>query len=127
MGDVLSVAKNQIRAWKEERIERNVHEKEEMKQNEIQDDPNQINSMSFNLKPKVHINPVPKKKQFIDLTEKLGRDHMSMMIGDKIIGKIFTDNINDFLSENQEDMEPIMNLCQIITRVLTLLKELDVK
>jgi len=50
-----------------------------------------------------------------------------MMIGDKIIGKIFTDNINDFLSENQEDMEPIMNLCQIITRVLTLLKELDVK
>jgi len=35
MGDVLSVAKNQIRAWKEERIERNVHEKEEMKQSEI--------------------------------------------------------------------------------------------
>ena len=66
----------------------------------MQDDPNQINSLSYNLKPKVQSHAVSKKKQFIDLTEKLGRDQMSLMIGEKIIGKIFTDNINDFLSEN---------------------------
>ena len=71
-----------------------------MKQSEIKEDPNQINSMSYNLKPKVQSNAASKKKQFIDLTEKLGRDQMSLMIGDKIIGKIFTDNINDYLSEN---------------------------
>ena len=49
------------------------------------------------------------------------------MIGDKIIRKIFADNINDYLDQHEQDMEPIMNLCSIITRVLVILKELDVK
>lgn len=38
---------------------------------------------------------------------------MSLMIGEKIIGKILTDNLNDF-TNNQQDMEPIMKVCQII-------------
>lgn len=48
------------------------------------------------------------------------------MIGEKVIGKIFNDNLNDF-NDNQQDMEPIMNICAIITKVLVILKELDVK
>lgn len=55
----------------------------------------------------------------------MGRDKMSSMIGDKIIGKIFNDNMKDFKS--QEDMEPILRICQIITKVLNILKELDAK
>lgn len=51
---------------------------------------------------------------------------MSTMIGEKIIGKIFTDNLKDF-SSNEQDMEPILNICSIITKVLIILKELDVK
>jgi hypothetical protein len=39
----------------------------------------------------------------------MGRDKMSSMIGDKIIGKIFNDNMKDFKS--QEDMEPILRIC----------------
>ena len=77
-------------------------------------DPNQINSMtfnSFNQKPTVVYPSGNKKNRFINLTEKMGRDQMSLMIGDKIIGKIFTDNINDYLNDNQEDMKPILNLC----------------
>lgn len=48
------------------------------------------------------------------------------MIGEKIIGKIFTDNLRDY-STNEQDMEPILNICSIITKVLIILKELDVK
>lgn len=48
------------------------------------------------------------------------------MIGEKVIGKIFNDNLNDF-NDNQQDMEPIMNICSIISKVLVILKELDVK
>ena len=67
------------------------------------------------------------KKQFINLTEKIGRDYFCTMINNKIIAKIFTDNLNDYLNQQEEDMDPILNLCSIITRVLTILKELDVK
>ena len=35
-------------------------------------------------------------KNFINLNEKMARDKMSSMIGEKIIGKIFTDNLKDF-------------------------------
>jgi len=52
---------------------------------------------------------------------------MSQMIGEKIIGKIFLDNIKDFESSNESDMSPILNICQVITKVLLVLKELDVK
>lgn len=52
---------------------------------------------------------------------------MSTMIGEKIIGKIFNDNLKDFSSTNEQDMEPILNICSIITKVLIILKELDVK
>ena len=55
----------------------------------------------------------------------MGRDKISQMIGEKIIGKVFNDNLADFKS--QDDMEPILRICQIITKVLGLLKELDVK
>ena len=65
------------------------------------------------------------KNQFIEISEKMGRDKISQMIGEKIIGKVFNDNLADFKS--QDDMEPILRICQIITKVLGLLKELDVK
>lgn len=50
---------------------------------------------------------------------------MSTMIGETIIGKVFNDNLRDFKSD--QDMEPIMNICSIITKILIILKELDVK
>ena len=50
---------------------------------------------------------------------------MIKMIGSKIISKIFDDNLKDY--EDAQDMEPIMNICSIITKVLVILKELDVK
>jgi len=61
----------------------------------------------------------------ISITEKMSKDKMSNMIGEKIIGKVFNDNLKDF--EQQDDMEPIHNICQIISRVLVILKELNVK
>ena len=64
-------------------------------------------------------------KKFIDFTEQIGRDELSRMIGEKVIDKIFVDNLQDF--KQQQDMGPIMMLCAIITKVLGLLKELDVK
>ena len=48
------------------------------------------------------------------------------MIGEKIIGKILTDNLNDFQND-QKDMEPIMKICSIIQKVLSILKDLNVK
>lgn len=57
----------------------------------------------------------------------MASEKMSSMIGDKIIKKIFKDNLRDFESGSQEDMEPILNICSCITRVLSVLKELDVK
>jgi hypothetical protein len=56
----------------------------------------------------------------------MGRDKMSSMIGEKVIGKILTDNLKDFQND-QQDMEPIMKICSIIQKVLNILKELDVK
>jgi hypothetical protein len=50
---------------------------------------------------------------------------MSAMISDKIIEKVFKDNMDDFKSSGQ-DMEPIINICSIITKILSILKELDV-
>jgi hypothetical protein len=61
----------------------------------------------------------------IQITEQQSRDKLSEMIGEKIIAKVFNDNLRDFKQE--EDMEPIQNICSIITRVLIILKELDVK
>lgn len=55
----------------------------------------------------------------------MGRNMFSEMIGDKIIGKIFNDNLKDFKSE--QDMEPILNICSIITKILIILKELEVR
>lgn len=49
------------------------------------------------------------------------------MIGEKIIGKIFNDNLKDYQQNKEQDMEPILNICSIITKVLIVLKELDVK
>ena len=65
------------------------------------------------------------KGQYIGITENLARDQMIKMIGSKIISKIFDDNLKDY--ENAQDMEPIMNICSIITKVLVILKELDIK
>jgi hypothetical protein len=50
---------------------------------------------------------------------------MSLMVGEKIINKIFLDNLKEY--EETTDMEPILNICRVITRVLLVLKELDVK
>jgi hypothetical protein len=52
-------------------------------------------------------------------------DKLSNMIGEKIIAKVFNDNLRDFKQE--DDMEPIQNICSIINRVLIILKELDVR
>ena len=57
----------------------------------------------------------------------MGRERMSIMIGEKIIGKIFLDNIKDFSSGDEKDMEPILHICNVITKVLAILKELDAK
>jgi hypothetical protein len=57
----------------------------------------------------------------------MARDKMSSMIGEKIIGKIFNDNLKDYQQNKEQDMEPILNICSIITKVLIVLKELDVK
>ena len=69
--------------------------------------------------------PQKQEAQFLELTEKESRDRMSQMIGDKIIAKIFNDNLKDFIST--DDMEPIMNICSIISKVLTITRELDVR
>jgi hypothetical protein len=61
----------------------------------------------------------------IEVSEKMARDRLSEVIGEKIIGKVFNDNLKDFRQD--EDMEPIQNICSIITRVLVILKELDVR
>ena len=63
---------------------------------------------------------------FLSITENQARSQVSLMLGEKVIGKIFSDNLNDF-NDNQQDMEPIMNICAIITKLLVILKELDVK
>ena len=47
---------------------------------------------NYNPKPEKH------KDQFIEITEKMGRDKISQMIGEKIIGKVFNDNLADFKS-----------------------------
>lgn len=51
------------------------------------------------------------------------------MMGDKVIGKIFKDNLKDFekIPSMSENMNPIQNICAIIVRVLVILKELDVR
>lgn len=71
------------------------------------------------------LNQISNVPRYIDITEHMGRSKMSTMIGETIIGKVFNDNMRDFKSEG--DMEPIMNICSIITKVLIILKELDVK
>ena len=63
---------------------------------------------------------------FIAISENEARQQISLMLGEKVIGKVFNDNLNDF-DDNQQDMEPIMNICAIITKLLVILKELDVK
>jgi hypothetical protein len=45
----------------------------------------------------------------IAISEKAAKDKMSTMIGDKIIGKVFNDNMKDF--QQEDDMEPIHNIC----------------
>ena len=66
-----------------------------------------------------------KSSQFIAITEKIGREEMSRMIGEKVIGKVFADNLEDF--KGGQDMGPIVMICSIITKILVLVKELDVK
>ena len=51
---------------------------------------------------------------------------MSRMIGEKVIGKVFDDNLEDFKGD-KKDMGPIQMICSIITKILVLVKELDVK
>ena len=58
------------------------------------------------------------KDELTGITESIARDQFSDMIGDKIIGKIFSDNLSEYESQHGQDMEPILNLCSIITRVL---------
>lgn len=50
---------------------------------------------------------------------------MSRMIGDKVIGKVFDDNLEDF--KEGKDMGPIADMCSIISKILVLVKELDSK
>ena len=121
MSDVLSVSKKQIRFWKDERIQIQVQQQEEDKM-QIDSSSNKSGLYSYN-----YFGPINEKHKslFIEISEKVGRDKISQMIGEKIIGKVFNDNLADF--ESSDDMDPILRICQVITKVLGLLKELDVK
>jgi hypothetical protein len=117
MADVLNVTKLQLKAWKDQKHHNQISGGEETK------------SASYGLQ-KYTYNPVAKPAvalvtDLIAVSEKMARDKMSEMIGEKIIGKVFNDNLKDF--KEDEDMEPIQNICSIIIRVLVILKELDVK
>ena len=121
MSDVLSVSKKQIRFWKDERIQIQVQQQEEEKM-QIDSCSNKSGLYAYN-----YFGPKNEKQKslFIEISEKVGRDKISQMIGEKIIGKVFNDNLADF--ESSDDMDPILRICQVITKVLGLLKELDVK
>lgn len=88
MADVLNVTKLQLRAWKEQ------------KQHHQLDDSEEAKGSSFGLQLYTY-NPVtttqaPLVRDLIGVTEKMARDKMSEMIGEKIIGKVFNDNLKDF-------------------------------
>lgn len=51
------------------------------------------------------MNYKPLEKALIAVSEKMARDKTSDMIGSKIIGKVFNDNLRDFKKDS--DMEPI--------------------
>jgi len=91
MADVLNVVKMQIKQWKEEKHKSHLDEFEESKSN--------VSMYS--------VMPAKKesKVQLIEVTENMARNKLSDMIGEKIIGKVFTDNLKDFNAE--QDMEPI--------------------
>ena len=117
MLEVLNVVKKQIKIWKEDRIK--IANTQEESKNSF--DPLDLNQKALEeLKAR-------KKFNFVRVNELMASEKMSSMIGDKIIKKIFKDNLRDFESGSQEDMEPILNICSCITRVLSVLKELDVK
>ena len=116
MADVLNVTKMQIKQWKEQ------------KQQKLAEEESKSQS-SFNPYTYVQVqNSYSSKKEhsaLISISEKMARDKTSDMIGSKIIGKVFNDNLRDFKKDS--DMEPIQNICSIIIRVLVILKELNVK
>lgn len=59
------------------------------------------------------------------MTEKIARDEMSRMIGEKVIGKVFADNLAEF--HENKNFDSIVEICSIISKILVLLKELDSK
>ena len=121
IAEVLKVAMKQIKTWKDEKRQSMCTDEEEAKQSEM----SYSSSLYSNNYLPATVKKSQKEAQFIDINEKAGRDKMSTMIGEKIIGKVFKDNMESFQS-NGEDMEPIINICSIITKVLSILKELDV-
>ena len=109
MSEVLNVTKSQLKFWKEERLQN------------MQQEESKSGLYTYEYRP----SQKTQQRQIIAVDEQMGRNMFSQMIGDKIIGKIFNDNLRDFKSE--QDMEPILNICSIITKILIILKELEVK
>ena len=92
MADVLHVTKMQLKQWKEQKQIKMAEE-----ESKVQSQHNPYNYVQMNYKPL--------EKALIAVSEKMARDKTSDMIGSKIIGKVFNDNLRDFKKDS--DMEPI--------------------
>lgn len=62
----------------------------------LQQDSGQIHSSSQKQKMKAISPDDVDPNNFICITESQARQQVSLMIGEKVIGKIFNDNLNDF-------------------------------
>lgn len=90
MADVLNVTKMQLKFWKEEANAAKGQREEESKQIESHTGLNKYN-------PGANTHLVREKvTNLIQITEKQARDKLSEMIGEKIIGKVYQDNLKDF-------------------------------
>ena len=86
MVDVLALAKVQVNQWKSERVQAQKEQEACM----------QLEEMKFGEKAEEPVRSKSIVKGFINVTEKIARDEMSRMIGEKVIGKVFSDNLAEF-------------------------------
>jgi hypothetical protein len=56
----------------------------------------QLEEMKVGEKAQEPVRSKSASKGFINVTEKIARDEMSRMIGEKVIGKVFSDNLAEF-------------------------------
>ena len=67
-----------------------------MEQFKLQQEAGQINSSSQAPRARIPGPDEVEPSSFIAITENQARQQVSLMIGEKVIGKIFNDNLNDF-------------------------------